>query len=138
MKQKRVWIYCRVAHNGPDSVEVLNGQQLQLESYAKEHGFEIAGSSSDIGSGLTFDRPGLLGFHAAAEDGEVDVLLILKLSRLGRDTDKVTKYWHLLRDLGVSVHTADCGEIDLSLDTKLRKMVEEMRKHPKQERIVRP
>ena len=131
MEQKRAWIYCRVAHNGPDSAEVLNMQQLQLESYAKEHGFEIVGSSSDIGSGLTMDRPGLLDFHAAVEDGTVDVLLILKLSRLGRDADKVTKYWHLLRDLGVSVHAADCGEIDLSLDTMLRGMVEEMRKRPR-------
>ena len=75
------------------------------------------------------DRPGLLDFHTAAEDGKVDVLLIHSLTRLGRDTDKVTKYWHLLRDLGVSVHTADCGEVDLSLDTILHGMVEDMRKH---------
>ena len=74
------------------------------------------------------DRPGLLNFHAAAEDGAVDVLLIHSLTRLGRDTDKVTKYWHLLRDLGVSVHTADCGEVDLSLYTMLRAMFEDMRK----------
>ena len=131
MEEKRAWIYCRVAHNGPDSAEVLNGQRLRLESYAKDHGFEIVGFSSDIGSGLTMDRPGLLDFHAAAEDGTVDVLLILKLSRLGRDVDKVTKYWHLLRDLGGSVHAADCGEIDLSLGTMLRGMVEEMRKRPR-------
>ena len=77
------------------------------------------------------DRPGLLDFYAAAEDGTADVLLVLELSRLGRDVDKVTKYWHLLRDLGVSVHTADCGEIDLSLDTRLRGMIEEMRKRPR-------
>ncbi len=131
MEQKRAWIYCRVAHNGPDSAEVLNGQRFRLESYAKEHGFEIVGSSSDIGNGLTMDRPGLLNFHTAAEDGAVDVLLVLKLSRLGRDADKVTKYWHLLRDLGVSVHAADCSEIDLSLNTMLRGMIEEMRKRPR-------
>lgn len=75
------------------------------------------------------DRPGLLDFHAAAEDGKVDVLLIHSLTRLGRDTDKVTKYWHLLRDLNVSVHTADCGEVDLSLDTLLRIMFENIKKH---------
>ena len=74
------------------------------------------------------DRPGLLDFHAAAEDGKVDILLIHSLTRLGRDTDKVTKYWHLLRDLGVSIHTSDCGEVDLSLDTMLRTMFEDMRK----------
>ena len=74
------------------------------------------------------NRPGLLDFYAAAEDGKVDVLLIHSLTRLGRDTDKVTRYWHLLRDLGVSVHTADCGEVDLSLDTLLRAMFEDLRK----------
>ena len=79
MEEKRAWIYCRVAHNGPDSAEVLNGQRLRLESYAKDHGFEIVGFSSDIGSGLTMDRPGLLNFHTMAEDGTVDVLLILKI-----------------------------------------------------------
>ncbi len=129
MGQKKVWIYCRVAHDGPDSAAILAAQKNTLEAYAKEHDFEIVGASSDMGSGLTMDRPGLLDFHTAAEDGKVDVLLIHSLTRLGRDTDKVTKYWHLLRDLGVSVHTADCGEVDLSLDTILYGMVEDMRKH---------
>ncbi len=129
MGQKKVWIYCRVAHDGPDSAAILAAQKNTLEAYAKEHDFEIVGASSDMGSGLTMDRPGLLDFHTAAEDGKVDVLLIHSLTRLGRDTDKVTKYWHLLRDLGVSVHTADCGEVDLSLDTILHGMVEDMRKH---------
>ena len=69
MEQKKAWIYCRVAHNGPDSAEILERQRHRLESYAKEHGFEIVGVSSDIGCGLTMDRPGLLDFHAAAEDG---------------------------------------------------------------------
>ena len=131
MEQKKAWIYCRVAHNEPDSAEVLEMQRHSLESYAKEHGFEIVGSSSDIGSGLTMDRPGLLDFHVAAEDGTANVLLVLKLSRLGRDVDKVTKYWHLLRDLGVSIYTVDCGEIDLNFDTRLRRMIEEMKKHPR-------
>ena len=128
MEQKKVWIYCRVAHDGPDSAAVLAAQKNTLEAYAKEHDFEIVGASSDMGSGLTMDRPGLLDFHAAAENRKVDVLLIHSLTRLGRDTDKVTKYWHLLRDLGVSVHTADCGEVDLSLDILLRGMFEDMKK----------
>lgn len=70
--------------------------------------------------------PGLLDFHTAAEDGDTDILLINFLIRLERDVDKVTKYWHLLRDLGVSVHTADCGEVDLSLDTMLRSVINEI------------
>lgn len=128
MDRKRAWVYCRVAHDGPDSADVLANQKSRLESYAKERGFEIVGASCDTGNGVTMDRPGLRKFQAAAETGAADILLILKLSRLGRDTDKVTKYCHLLRGLGIRVHTADCGEVDLSRDTALREMIAKMKK----------
>ncbi len=36
LEQKKAWIYCRVAHNGPDSAEALAAQRNRLESYAKE------------------------------------------------------------------------------------------------------
>ena len=132
MEQKRAWIYCRIAHNGPNSTEVLAAQRHSLGAYAKEHSLEIVGFSNDIGSGLTMDRPGLLDFLAAAKDGKVDILLIHSLSRLGRDMDKVVRYWSLLRDLGISIHTADCGEVDLSLEhTMLCGIIDEMRKCPR-------
>ena len=35
MGQKKVWIYCRVAHNGPDSASVLAAQRDGLEAHAK-------------------------------------------------------------------------------------------------------
>ena len=64
MEQKKAWIYCRVAHNGPDSAELLVAQRHRLEACEKEHGFEVVGASSDIASGLKFDhRPGLLEFY---------------------------------------------------------------------------
>ena len=126
MEQKKAWIYCRVAHNGPDSAEILERQRHRLESYAKEHGFEIVGVSSDITSGLTFEnRPGLLEFHAEAVDGDVDILLLCDLARLGRDLDRNLQYWYLLRDLDVSIHTANSGEVDLSVAAMLRKILEQ-------------
>ena len=126
MEQKKAWIYCRVAHNGPDSAEALAAQRNRLETYAKEHGFEIVGVSSDIASGLTFEnRPGLLEFHAEAVDGDVDILLLCDLARLGRDLDRNLQYWYLLRDLDVSIHTANSGEVDLSVAAMLRKILEQ-------------
>lgn len=126
MEQKKAWIYCRVAHNGPDSAETLAAQRNRLETYAKEHDFEIIGSSSDIASGLTFEnRPGLLEFHAEAVDGDVDILLLCDLARLGRDLDRNLQYWYLLRDLDVSIHTANSGEVDLSVAAMLRKILEQ-------------
>lgn len=126
MEQKKAWIYCRVAHNGPDSAEALVAQRNRLESYAKEHDFEIVGVSSDIASGLTFEnRPGLLEFHTEAVDGDVDILLLCDLARLGRDLDRNLQYWYLLRDLDVSIHTANSGEVDLSVAAMLRKILEQ-------------
>ncbi|MCI9350188.1 MAG: recombinase family protein [Oscillibacter sp.] len=126
MEQKKAWIYCRVAHNGPDSTELLAAQRSRLEAYAKEHGFEVVGTSGDIASGLKFDyRPGLLEFHNGAVDGDVDILLVYDLSRLGRDLDRTLQYWYLLRDLAISVHTANSGEVDLSVAVMLRKIIKQ-------------
>ena len=132
MGQKRAWIYCRIAHSGPNSTEVLAVQRHSLDAYAKEHSFEIVGFSKDIGSGRSMDHPGLLDFLSTAKDGKVDILLIHSLTRLGRDMDKVVRYWSLLRDLGVSIHTADWGEVDLSLEQMmLCGIIDEMRKCPR-------
>ena len=126
MEQKKAWIYCRVAHNGPDSAEALAAQRNRLEAYAKEHSVEVVGTSTDIASGLTFEnRPGLLEFHNEAVNGDVDILLVCDLSRLGRDLDRTLQYWYLLRDLDVSVHTANSGEVDLSVAAMLRKIIEQ-------------
>ncbi len=126
MEQKKAWIYCRVAHNGPDSTELLAAQRSRLEAYAKEHGFKVVGTSGDIASGLKFDyRPGLLEFHNGAVDGDVDILLVYDLSRLGRDLDRTLQYWYLLRDLAISVHTANSGEVDLSVAVMLRKIIKQ-------------
>ena len=126
MEQKKAWIYCRVAHNGPDSAKALAAQRNRLETYAMEHDFEIVGISSDIASGLTFEnRPGLLEFHTEAVDGDVDILLLCDLARLGRDLDRNLQYWYLLRDLDVSIHTANSGEVDLSVAAMLRKILEQ-------------
>lgn len=87
---------------------------------------EIAGSSSDIGSGLTFaHRPGLFDFHAAPEDGTVDILLLVDLARLSRDLDKTMQHWYLLRNLKISIYTVNSGDVNLSIATMLRKIIEE-------------
>ena len=48
IEQKKAWIYCRVAHNEPDSAEVLERQRHRLESYAKEHGFQVIQTEEKI------------------------------------------------------------------------------------------
>ncbi len=122
MNGKRVWLYCRVAHDGPDSAELLETQKQRLRDYAKEHGLEIVGCSSDVGSGLTMDRPGLLKFHAAMEESKVDILLLAKLSRLGRDLEEVFQYWQLLRKHRVHLYTVTEGKIFLDMQPLFAEM----------------
>ena len=121
MNGKRVWLYCRVASR-ENSVELLAVQKQILEDYAKEHGLEIVGCSSDVGSGLTMNRPGLIEFHAAMEGGKVDILLLAKLSRLGRDLEEVLQYWRLLQKHHIHLYTATEGEIYLDMQSLFTEM----------------
>ena len=116
MNLKRVWLYCRVASR-ENSVELLEVQKQLLKDYAKGHGLEIVGCSSNVGSGLTMNRPGLMEFHAAPEGGETDILLLAKLSRLGRDLEEVLQYWRLLQKHHVHLYTATEGEIHLDMQS---------------------
>lgn len=104
MKNKRTWIYCRVAY--PDA-HALAVQQTHLEAYAKEHGFEVVGTTIEQASGLDFSRRGLGEVSAAVATGKVDILLISNLSRLGRDLKKTVIYLHWLEDQFVDVVCAD-------------------------------
>ena len=121
MNRKRVWLYCRVASR-ENSVELLAVQKQILKDYAKEHGLEIVGCSSDVGSGLTMNRPGLMEFHTAMERGEVDILLLAKLSRLGRDLEEVLQYWRLLQKHHIDLYTATEGEIHLDMQSLFTEM----------------
>ena len=116
MNGKRVWLYCRVASR-ENSVELLEVQKQLLKDYAKGHGLEIVGCAGNVGSGLTMNRPGLMEFHAAPEGGETDILLLAKLSRLGRDLEEVLQYWRLLQKHHVHLYTATEGEIHLDMQS---------------------
>ena len=63
------------------------------------------------------NRPGLMEFHAAPEGGETDILLLAKLSRLGRDLEEVLQYWRLLQKHHVHLYTATEGEIHLDMQS---------------------
>ena len=114
MDDNRAWLYCRAASR-ENSKETLRIQKRKLERCANRHNFAIVGGSSDIGSGLTLDRQGLLEFHIAMENGQVDVLLLENLSRLSRDLDTLFQYWQVLQDHQVRLCTVADGEICLNI-----------------------
>ena len=111
-EQKKAWVYCRI--DAPEDAHgALKGQKKELMDYAEQMGFEVVGSSEDLGSGMEFDRAGLAEVTKAAGEGKMDVLLVKKLDRLGRDTVKTLEFIRGLEQLGVGLYSPLEGEIQL-------------------------
>lgn len=109
-EKKRAWTYCRI--DAPeDQHGRLKGQKKELLDYAEQMGFEVVGESQDTGSGLNFDRNGLTEVMQAAVEGKMDVLLIVNLSRLGRDTGKTMDFIRGLEQLDIELYSPLEGEI---------------------------
>lgn len=110
--QKRAWIYCRI--DAPEDTHgVLKGQKKELMDYAEQMGFVVVGESEDIGSGLDFDRAGLAEVMNAAGDGRMDVLLVKKLDRLGRDTAELLEFLRGLDQLAIELYSPLEGRIQV-------------------------
>ena len=115
---KRAWLYCRI--DAPeDEHGRLKGQKKELTDYAEQMGFEIVGASQDTASGLCFDRNGLSEVTEAAAAGKMDVLLIINVSRLGRDTFKTLDFIRQLDEQGIRVYSPMEGEIKTVLQNEL-------------------
>ena len=85
----RVFIYCRVAR---DDTFALEHQRFLLQLYAKRAGYTIIGAADEYGSGLTLDRPGMGKVTQAVLAGEVDVVLVHSLTRIGREWGMTQSY----------------------------------------------
>ena len=96
----RVWIYCRTAE--PNAF-ALRMQQEQLSAFAKKNHYDIIGCTSRQETGTTIARPGLAEITNAALRGEMDILLILNASRLGRDIRNTLEYVDWLEKHNVEV-----------------------------------
>lgn len=111
-EQLSAWIYCRI--DAPeDDHGSLKSQKEELYNYAEQMSFIVTGSSQDTGSSLKMNRSGLLEALQAAENGKIDVLLVKRLDRIGRDTPKTIELLQNLKQLGITVYSPLEGEIRL-------------------------
>ena len=91
----KVFIYCRVAHNDSFSLEA---QETELRRYAAQAGYTIVGAAAEHGSGLTLDRPALQKVTQAVLAGEVELVLIKSIDRIGREWGMTQRYIDLLAE----------------------------------------
>src|SRR5215468_2096236 len=106
----RAAIYLRVSTEGQVDGTSIDTQRDQCRRVARRHGFAVAGEYVDAGvSGAASSRPALAELFAAAGAGEIDVILVAKLDRLGRSLLHLLELFEGLDALGVRVLSAGEG-----------------------------
>lgn len=100
MEKMRVVLYCRVAHDDGFSLEA---QAVSLRRYAEKNRYTVVGVMAEHGNGLTLDRPALAEVTRAVCAGEVDLVLVNNLSRIGRRWGMTQSYIDLLTAHKVSL-----------------------------------
>lgn len=106
MERLRVAAYCRVSTDQSDQLHSLAAQQRYFAEYIAEHpAWENAGVWADEGiSGTsTIKRRQFRALMAAAERGEIDLILTKEVSRFARNTVDTLAYTRKLREWGVGV-----------------------------------
>lgn len=121
MSQKKALVYFRTAYPDRDALEM---QKEYLLAYAAERGFSVIGAACESGSGLDDSREGLREVLASAEDGEVDILLLKSLCRLGRSIGKTDALLSWLKTHDIKVVCADGTEPQTTLE-----IVNSLRQH---------
>ena len=98
---KRVAIYARVSTTDQN----LDGQVDQLRTWAQARGHEVVAEILDHGlSGADSKRPGLSRLLRMATAGEVDVVAVSALDRLGRSLPDLLRIVEEFRALGVELY----------------------------------
>lgn len=121
MEHKRAWIYCRI--DAPEDTHgALKEQRKQLMDYADQMGFEVAGCSEDMAAGSSFDRPGLKRLTEVAKRGDVDILIVHNLSRIGRDVCEAMEYLNRLEQMAIAVYSPLEGRLKFTMQSVLREV----------------
>jgi DNA invertase Pin-like site-specific DNA recombinase len=77
---KRIALYYRVSTDE----QTTDPQRLELHDYCQRKGWSIAAEYSDTVSGAKFTRTGLDRLMTAVRKRRIDVIVCVKLDRLGR------------------------------------------------------
>lgn len=80
----------------------ISNQKRMLMEYAKKHGFPSPTHFTDDGiSGTRFDRPGFTALMDEVSSGNIGIILVKDMSRIGRDYLQVGEFTEYLRKKSV-------------------------------------
>lgn len=109
-EKKYAWVYCYI--DAPeDTHDALKSQRQQLMDYAEQMGFEVVGSSSDLGGLPILERSGFQHFMDAVQAGNVSILLIVRSNCLGSSSMQLAKFQALAKGYGIEVYSPLLGKL---------------------------
>ncbi len=115
--------YVRISSLDQLSNTSIANQKQKIEAYANAKGYTLKGVFEDTCSGATTKRDGLEKLRSRLEDGDINLVIVLKVDRIARSTiDGLTliKEWHSKNISFISINenietTTAIGESFLSL-----------------------
>lgn len=112
-RRKSAWVYCAI--DAPEDTHgVLKEQYRQLCDYASQMGFEVAGSSSDLGYKPLWERHGFRCFVDAVQNGIANVLLIVSRHCLSHFFMQLVQLQMLTRNYELEIYSPVEGQIRIN------------------------
>lgn len=109
MKPLRAWPYARVSTT-KESQDGSGPRQLDdLGARAQQRSWEVVGKGLDRLSGKSLDRPELRCALDALRENRADVLMVTRLSRLGRNLEEVIATAREIGDWGKHLYVVELG-----------------------------
>jgi DNA invertase Pin-like site-specific DNA recombinase len=96
--------YARISRDEDGNKESIISQMDTIRDFAKDQGVELIDiiEDNDI-SGFSYNRPGIKSIIELVDSGELDVLVVKDLSRIGRHNAKTLLFMEDIEDKGVKV-----------------------------------
>ena len=135
---KKTAIYCRVAQADNFAIE---RQKSTLKGFSEQQGYANPVLYIDNGfNGLNFNRPSFKKLNTDINAGKIDRVIVLSISRLGRNTVEVLKWVDRVKTKGVSVITVKDGftETDSFLINKIVEEFHQFRNKKYQQKACTP
>ena len=100
----RVYGYVRLSRDDDREQSSLNNQKAIVGDFAADNGLSIIRTFEDDNiSGMTFDRDGINELRELIYEGEVDIILVKDLSRIGRQKTQHAIFMDDCRRAGVKI-----------------------------------
>lgn len=107
MKNASTYIYARVSTNHQNV-------QQQIDALAKKYNHDAVYSDNGV-SGKTLERPSFNKLRQVVKEN--DTIVVMDLSRIGRNTQEVLDFVEEMTTRGVHVQIDDMGSVDVTSST---------------------